>query len=290
MLIEDLGEQKQIRAYLNKSIENDLLSQSYIFESSNDSEAYEVALDFAKAILTNDLSSDMDSLTEQFDTLNYPDLHIYEPEKNIIKRDKIDDLIKYAYRKSYYKGKKIFIIKDAEKMNLSAANTLLKTLEEPISEIVIILLVKNISLLLATITSRCQILKFKTEDLSKIYIADESNGRIEYFELFEKIARGNTLVIYELEKYFEKKKDNINQILDLFELYLRDIAYMKIDRASDIVNLDKKDEIRELSNEFSFDRISNVIDGLQQLKLDVVRNVNHKFITDSLVFIIQEES
>lgn len=290
MLGEDLGEQKLIREYLKKSIKNDLLSQSYIFESNNELESYNMAIDFARDILTDSLPEQKKrEMENQIMSLNHPDLHIYEPEKNIIKRDKIDDLIGNAYRKSYYKGKKIFIIKEAEKMNLSSANTLLKTLEEPVSDIVIILLVKNISLLLSTITSRCQILKFKTENLSKIYVK-EDNGRLEYFDLFEKIVTGNALIIYELEKYFEKKKDDINNILDLFELYLRDIAYYKMNSQAELVNFDKIDNIRSLSNKFSFERIGKIIDGLQQLKSDVQRNVNYKFITDSLVFIIQEES
>lgn len=292
MLFKEIDGQEKIKNYLIKSIIDNKLSQSYIFESAKDGEAYNMAIAFAQSIYCENFNGDACGICDSCKSvvsLNHPDLHIYNPYENKIKRENIDNLIDNVNRKAFYKDKKIFIINEAEKMNLPAANTLLKTLEEPVADIIIILIVKNTSSLLATIKSRCQIIKFRSENLSNIYITEDSIARWNYLELFLKIVNSDTIVIYDLEKYFEKEKDNINMILDLFELFLRDIAYILTNNTSKIINQDRSEDLITVSKKFELKSLSKILDGLQQLKLDVKGNVNYRFIVDNLVFIIQEE-
>ncbi len=63
-----------------------------------------------------------------------------------------------------FKGQRVVLIAQAERMNLNAANSLLKSLEEPADNSVILLLTSNASSLLATIKSRCQLLHLPTPD------------------------------------------------------------------------------------------------------------------------------
>ncbi len=93
-----------------------------------------------------------------FHSGNHPDLyHITTPEdKKVIPVDDIRELIQWSVLSSQYGGKKIIIIEPAEAMNLNAANSLLKTLEEPVADTIIILLTNKKQALLATIRSRCQ--------------------------------------------------------------------------------------------------------------------------------------
>lgn len=69
------------------------------------------------------------------------------------------DLQSEFSKKSIEGSKKVYIIKSADKMNIQTANSILKFLEEPIDEIIAILVVDNINLMLPTIISRCQVIK-----------------------------------------------------------------------------------------------------------------------------------
>ena len=93
-----------------------------------------------------------------FSAGNHPDLyHLTIPEdKKVIPVDDVRDLIQWGVLNSQLDGKKVIIIEPAEAMNLNAANSLLKTLEEPVSDTIIILLTNKKQALLPTIRSRCQ--------------------------------------------------------------------------------------------------------------------------------------
>lgn len=73
-------------------------------------------------------------------------------------REQINDTIMIRPYSSYYK---IYIVDEAEKMTVQAQNALLKTMEEPPSYAVIILITTNQEAFLPTILSRCVQLKLK---------------------------------------------------------------------------------------------------------------------------------
>jgi len=92
----------------------------------------------------------------------HPDFLRVEPAEpgKVIKVDQIRDLIGQFALASHQGGYRIAIVQPAEQMNLAAANGLLKTLEEPPADSLILLISANPSLLPATILSRCQRLDF----------------------------------------------------------------------------------------------------------------------------------
>lgn len=93
-----------------------------------------------------------------FNSATHPDFnHITMPEdKKVIPVDTIRELIQWSVLSSQLGGKKIIIIEPAEAMNANASNSLLKTLEEPVANTIIILLTNKKQALLPTIRSRCQ--------------------------------------------------------------------------------------------------------------------------------------
>ena len=93
---------------------------------------------------------------------SHPDLKIVAPESEgkIISIDQIRELSEFLGLKSHYGNVQVAVIFPAEKMNRFAANSLLKTLEEPTAETHIILVTSQPSALLPTIRSRCQQLPF----------------------------------------------------------------------------------------------------------------------------------
>jgi DNA polymerase III delta' subunit len=98
----------------------------------------------------------------RFTATTHPDFLVVEPEEpgKAIKVDQVRDLISQFALASHQGGYRIAIVQPAEQMNLAAANSLLKTLEEPPADSLILLISARPSLLPATILSRCQRLEF----------------------------------------------------------------------------------------------------------------------------------
>lgn len=151
--------------YINKIISNNHLSHSYLIEVGNYDDDLKFVYDFIKMILCNmtynELSSSDNKIIKLIDSDNYPDLIVIEPDGNNIKKGQLLSLQKEFSNKSLFGNKRIYIIKECEKLNISSANTILKFLEEPEDDIVAFLLTKNRYQVIDTIISRCQILNLR---------------------------------------------------------------------------------------------------------------------------------
>lgn len=90
---------------------------------------------------------------------SHPDKVLISPEegKKSISINQIRELLNFQSLKSQYSGHKVIVIQPADAMNANAANALLKTLEEPTAETILILTTSRVSALLPTIRSRCQL-------------------------------------------------------------------------------------------------------------------------------------
>jgi DNA polymerase-3 subunit delta' len=117
---------------------------------------------FCRTPLENFLPCGNCKSCELFKTRNHPDIYRIEPEEEgkQIKVEQIRELIEFINLKSQYEGYKVALIAPADNMNRSAANTLLKTLEEPPEFSLLLLLSHRPNLLPVTIRSRCQQLWF----------------------------------------------------------------------------------------------------------------------------------
>ena len=95
----------------------------------------------------------------------YPDIKLIKPDGNNIRKRQLVELQKEYSNTSLLNNKRIYIIKNAEKMNQASGNTILKFLEEPEDNIIALLLTDNRYSVLETILSRCQILSLKETNL-----------------------------------------------------------------------------------------------------------------------------
>ncbi|MGO1693132.1 MAG: DNA polymerase III subunit delta' [Marinobacter sp.] len=90
---------------------------------------------------------------------SHPDVRVYSPEKSrMIKIDQIRSLSAFAVSSPQVAGRKIAVIDRADQLNINSANALLKTLEEPVADFVLLLLQESGRPVLPTIRSRCQVL------------------------------------------------------------------------------------------------------------------------------------
>ena len=160
---------KKFFDYLDHIIENNKISHAYIIEIDNYDQDMVDIYDFVKMILFNKKHNELEQVNEgiiQFiDNNMYPDIKLIEPDGNNIRKRQLVELQKEYSNTSLLNNKRIYIIKNAEKMNQASGNTILKFLEEPEDNIIALLLTDNRYSVLETILSRCQILSLKETNL-----------------------------------------------------------------------------------------------------------------------------
>ena len=174
---------KQSLAYnlFVNDINNNCVTHAYLIDENNYLDAYNMVLSFVKAILCDNKYLDNNNcldctLCKRIDDGNYPELKIIEPDGMYIKKQQIIDLQQVFSRSSVEGSKRIYIIKDCEKMRPEAANSMLKFLEEPEEGIIAILMTNNINNVLSTIISRCKVVKLNNLSDS---VDDNSNEELD---------------------------------------------------------------------------------------------------------------
>ena len=261
--------------YINHVIKNSKISHAYLVEVENYDKDFQYILDFIKMILTNCSYEEVHSINNPIfhliDEGDFLDVHIIEPDGNNIKKNQIIELQNEYNNKSLLNGKRIYIIKDAEKMNLFSANTMLKFLEEPEDDIIAFLVTKNRYLIIETILSRCQIITLKENNIlfsSDKNVLDLLKCVINPYDFFIKYK--NILDIYPDKILIS---DNLKIVESIIISFIND--------KYDITNLLDKDVISlftGINDNVLLGKISILEEELSKLDF----NVNYKLWLDSL--------
>ena len=165
-----LDEFKTLDSVVYKQLSNSLdkLSHAYLFNLNNNIYALDMIMAFIKNIICINMSDEeANIICNKIDNNNYLDVKKIYPDGLWIKKEQLEELQETFSTKSIENNKRIYIIYEAEKLNKSAGNSLLKFLEEPCEGIIAILLTNNINSVLNTISSRCQIINFKKNNVSE---------------------------------------------------------------------------------------------------------------------------
>ncbi|KTD34211.1 DNA polymerase III subunit delta' [Legionella moravica] len=103
---------------------------------------------------------------QMVERMEHPDVEWIKPEKTggAIKVDQIRELQSSAYLTPQRSGYRLIVIESADRMNTASANALLKILEEPTQHTVFVLIAQQLSTVLPTVLSRCQIITFSMAD------------------------------------------------------------------------------------------------------------------------------
>ena len=103
----------------------------------------------------------------------FPDVTMIKPINQIIKTERIRELVSQFSQAGIESQQQVFIIEQAEKMHPNAANSLLKVIEEPQSEAYIFFLTSDEEKILPTIRSRTQIFHFKKQEEKLILLLEQ---------------------------------------------------------------------------------------------------------------------
>lgn len=146
---------------LKRALESKRIASAYLFHGPDGVGKSMAALDFAKALVCEREGADacgVCSACRRVDSGNHPDVHWYKPvgKMRLVKIDTVRELIDQTGLKAFEAKWKVFIIPEADRMNVPGQNAVLKTLEEPPGQSVLILISSNPAGLVPTIVSRCQ--------------------------------------------------------------------------------------------------------------------------------------
>ncbi|MBI4744797.1 MAG: DNA polymerase III subunit delta' [Actinobacteria bacterium] len=260
MIWDDIIGQTEVVAKLRNSIEHNVLSHAYLFIGPEGVGKKYTALNFACSV--NCRKSDCADCSLCSRILNgiHPDVLVVEPEGNFITVGQIRDIQTKTGLKPFELKKRVYIIDNADKMNSVAANAFLRILEEPPESLIFILISSNLDNILPTVTSRCQLIRFRTISSQEIirFLMDKYNIDEENALLVTKMAGGALSESLSFIKS-SKKKEKRDKILDLIlgiqknnvtEIF--NIADGIIEIEKDLVSKIKEKQKKELSELDSF--------------------------------------
>lgn len=228
-MINVIGHNK-ILDYFDKVVQNNNLSHAYIFSGPEHLGKKLVA----EVISAKVLGVEINKLT------THPDYLLVEQEINLktdklkknIDVDQIRDVRTFLTQTGFLGGYKIVIIDNAERLNNSSANVILKTLEEPKGKTVLFLITRNYDLFLPTIKSRCQLINFNTVNKEIIKNNIKHNDEVLIDEMVRLSGGKPGMVqnwIQDLESYNEYKKE----VIRFITLFHRPF-YEKLEKIEDI--------------------------------------------------------
>lgn len=311
MLDDFIDEQPIIYKILSNSVKKNKLSHAYLFELNGYSKGFDMALAYAKFLMcpknmsNNSMCNDC-MQCELINQNNFLELKIIDTDSQWIKKEQLDELQREFMTKSLISNRKVYIINNADKLNVSASNSLLKFLEEPPEGIIAILIVDNMYQLLSTIISRCQVLSFKKKnnnnDLSSIMkigqylfsdlnqlnefvnvygleLIDETINYIKYLETYKEDT-----IIYKNKTFIQKFNDRrkINIAFDLFILYYKDV-FNKLLNISYEYYYDYTNDLNLIVEKNNINKIIKKIKLLVNLQSKIKYNLNSSLLMDKLV-------
>lgn len=242
---------------------------------------------------------------------------------NTIKINSIRDIRKTINLARAERGKKIIIISEADTMNDKSANSLLKTLEEPAPNTVIILTTSHHDALLPTIISRCQMVRFELlreeeiktgilernetiDEQQAILIAKMANGsyhraqeligtdlvaqREEIIDVLRNIlVRSPSMWMKDIEEFLgPKDRYAVVRSLMLLNLWMRDALLLQHNNRDGIINLDQQESITRFIGHFDKSDLTTVVKAIERAIALVGKNIYLSLILINLAFELRQ--
>lgn len=328
-----IGHKLQIES-LKRAFDQNRVSHAYLFYGPDGVGKKRVALEFAKLVnclkkeSKNEVPGCDCNSCKKIDKGIHPDVFLIEYKG--VKDIKVEQIREEVEERLYFKpfeGRyKVAIVDEADRMNTSAQNAFLKTLEEPPIDSIIILVTSQSQSLLPTIRSRCQMVRFdvmpeetimeeitKRTELSQddaIVIARLSEGNLgkalnldssildRRKELITKLSNVNSNFASSILGIVESMPmgssnddfDNLRMYLEIIMLWLRDLVHIKIGLEDEMLtNRDLIEISKDYAAKSSVDNILDKLNYVEQVTESIFRwNANKQIALENLVLKIAE--
>lgn len=349
-MFESIIGQKKIRRFLQRTFEGGRVSHAYLFVGEQGVGKEAAALEFAKQILCGiQHESDQCTTCARVGKVSHPDLDFVFPAPAKVKEedhrtiissivedpylrsqpwanptisiDRIREIRKKASFKSFEGKGRVFVLADCERMTTEASNSLLKILEEPPDGMYLIMTSSRPSLLLPTITSRCQVIKFdplRADEIRQTLIdrhgianrkaaftarlADGSYRRAmellgedlhtmqaTALEFFRKTIQNDYVqqqYVDELLATYNKDAKRVKELLSFLLLWFRDaMVYREVGRAGqeDIIHQDEVEVLEKFTSSFPQAELGDAVIEIENALELIDRNVQVNLILTVLL-------
>jgi DNA polymerase-3 subunit delta' len=331
--------QERIRERIEREIERDRLSPSIIFHGLPGVGKERMGFHLAQALLCGEVERGACGRCRscrKIERLLHPDVQWLFPRPGNVKDEDLEKILERKGKRKFYRpafeknvshaidairrlralsGKrpyegraKVFIVTDADRMTVEAANAFLKLLEEPPDDTVIVMTTARLHALLPTIRSRCEEIRFPALPLgvlrealvSDLGLGEEEadplarnsegclgravelrarrgkDGWDDAWELFRLARSGNDadLYAYVVEGPLKKDRDRLRRALDLLVSILRDRTVLDLGLGpDDVINISRYEEI-EASGAIPPEGFARSVRRIEELRRLIDRNVN----------------
>ncbi|MDE6906131.1 MAG: DNA polymerase III subunit [Lachnospiraceae bacterium] len=318
---------ENIIGYFKNAISMEKVTHAYILNGQEKSGKMMLAEAFAMALQCEQGGSTPCNLChscKQALSHNQPDIIYVTHEKpntigvEDIRKQINDDIVLKPYSSKF----KIYIVDEAEKMNIQAQNALLKTMEEPPAYAVLLLLSTNADSFLPTILSRCVRLDLKAvpDSMIRKYLMEEKQVPSYQADICVAFAQGNVgkamalassdnfnemknsalqlikrlndIDLYEMMqavKQISEYKLEIRDYFDLMMIWYRDVLLYKATAdANRLIFQEEIYSIKKAASHSSYEGIENILKALEKAKVRLKANVNFELLIELLLLTIKE--
>jgi DNA polymerase-3 subunit delta' len=323
----DLVGQHHARLILQGALRSGRISHAYLFVGPIGVGRLAAARAFAQALLCAVGGDDACGVCGPCRKVvggTHPDLRIIAPgrtesgaERRAVAIDQVRDLKREAAYPPYEGKWKIFVIDDTEQMRAEAANSLLKVLEEPPANTVIILLSESTEALLPTLVSRAQLVRFTLVPAPEIasvlvaragvpadrarFLAAMAGGRVgaaleaaaageepfaqrqEVLTTLWALEGGDAIGSLDAAEALARQKDEIERWLDIALLWFRDLAvWQALGDPALLTNLDHQRDVASRAGRSRPEDLTGAVDAIEQAKAALRRNINPRLVLETL--------
>jgi len=305
---------------LKSSILSQRVSHAYIFDGQAGMGKTMLAKAFSKTVQCEAGGADACGQCvscRAFESGNHPDVFYVSSDKKSIGVDDIrEQVITPMETRPYRYRYKVFIIGKADTMTTAAQNALLKTIEEPAPFGLFLLLSENYNAFLPTVISRCIIFRLKPlpeEDvIGYLSQRDISEEQARFYSAFSQGNIGKAMCLASSQAFtemretvislaqalrrldipdlfsrfhiFETYKDDIQELLDLFMLWYRDVIIMKETNSPSLLfQQDKKNEIYAEAQATDLSFLYKKFDAIWQAKRNLKQNGNFQLTLEMML-------
>jgi DNA polymerase-3 subunit delta' len=311
-----LGHERQ-KNILRRALNGGRLAHAYLFAGPEGVGKRLMALAVARVLFcAKGTGCGECAACRKLDHRNHPDLHVLEADGSSIKIEQIRAIQRDLSLRPCEGSRKVCLIEAADLMTVAAANALLKTLEEPRGDTLLILLTSHPQRLLETIRSRCQLLHFArqpqeliratlqtqlgVDDAEAHVLAALSEGSFKkafgkdrqlYLEerrtllkTLTALSAGSILPTLEFAEQLAGDKASLPDILEIFQAFYRDVLLTLHGRdSSELVNLDLGEKVRRVADREDVGNVLAKLEALGSARRQLERNLNPQLVMEVLL-------
>ncbi len=298
---------KNVVKYFEKAVSELTLSHAYAFDGIKGIGKSTLARNIAKQILCQDEQS-----ANFFDKNNHPDYLYIAAENGKILSENSQKIKEFLSMRPVMAGYKVVQIDDADKMNLILQNKLLKTIEEPLSDVIFFLISDNFDSLLDTVKSRLIRMSFSpltAEDIANyaklndyqyddelitnslgsiarfLELVETQENVSEFTSLFDALLKDDNRRAYSLLASFVAEKKEDKNFMPLFESYV--LKLIKISSGQSVNSGNSMDI--DIAKRIGTTKLIAIIDEIIYAKERLSRNQNFTFVINYLIHKIKEK-